>query len=263
MDKDNKQVDVHTDTDEEKPKLTKDQIRERVEKAFRKNAKTKDGRARAYAFMLYDDSMSDNWREVITETHVPTAVSYHDKDTNPDGEIKKPHYHVLMSFDNKKSVDQIVDVVVNLCNDTGGVPAPETVGSLRGYARYLLHLDNPEKYQYDRDALQLFNGFEFDALISREDDDFVMLGEIFNYVDDNDIRYTSELMRKLKVDNFDLFKLACKRTYAVVEYIKSYAYEQRDKTNKNLFDRSNYEKDDAEFYRDLQKFVKGNDENGN
>lgn len=274
MNKENKQLknqDVHTDSLLSSDDINKEtaenleEIKEKIAKIFAKHATTKDGRSRAYAFMLYEESMADNWREILTESHVPIAVAYHDKDTNPDGQLKKPHYHVLMSFDAKKSVAQIVDIVARIVANTGGVPSPETVGSLRGYTRYLTHMDNPEKYQYTREALQLFNGFEYDTLIAREDDDFVMLGEIFQYVDDNDIRYTSELMRKLKVDNFDLFKLACKRTYAVVEYIKSYAYEQQEKavqSERKRFDKTMYESDNDEFYDALKNLTDG-DNNGN
>lgn len=273
MDKEIKQPknqDVHTDSLLSSDDINKDaenleEIKEKIAKIFAKHANTKDGRSRAYAFMLYEESMADNWREILTESHVPIAVAYHDKDTNPDGQLKKPHYHVLMSFDVKKSVAQIVDIVARIVANTGGVPSPETVGSLRGYTRYLTHMDNPEKYQYTREALQLFNGFEYDTLIAREDDDFAMLGEIFSYVDDNDIRYTSELMRRLKKDNFELFKIACKRTYAVVEYVKSYAYEQQEKavqSERKRFDKKMYESDNDEFYDALKNLTDG-DNNGN
>ena len=202
---------------------TKEELREKIEKAFMKNATTKDGRSRAYAFLMYQESMADNWQDTIKATHVPVAVAYHDKDTNPDGEIKKPHYHVLMKFDTKKSVSQIVDIVTDLVADTGGVPSPESVGSVRGYARYLLHMDNPEKYQYDRDtALYLFNGFDFDATIARDDDDYKTLCAIYDYIDANDVSYYSDLMRMLRKDEFEMFKVASKHTYAVVSYLKAY-----------------------------------------
>lgn len=214
---------------------TKDDLRKRIEDAFSKVATTKDGRSRAYAFMMYDESMSNDWKEIITNTHVPTAVSYHNKDTNPDGELKKPHYHVLMTFDSKKSVQQIVDMLTDLCNDVGGVPSPETVGSVRGYARYLLHMDNPEKYQYDRSALTLLNGFDFDSVIAREDDDYKVLCKIYSYIDDNNIIYTSQLMRDLKDYDFEMFKVAVRKMYAVVAYIKSYTYEQTSADYRNKY----------------------------
>lgn len=203
---------------------TKEELREKIENAFAKNASTKDGRSRAYAFLMYQESMAKNWQDVIKATHVPVAVAFHDKDTNPDGEIKKPHYHVLVKFDSKKSVSQIVDIVTDLVAETGGVPSPETVGSVRGYARYLLHLDNPEKYQYDRaTALYLFNGFDYDVIIARDDDDYKTLSAIYDYIDTNDVEYYSDLMRMLRKDEFEMFKVATKHTHAIVSYLKAYA----------------------------------------
>lgn len=226
----------------------KEELREKIENAFMKNASTKDGRARAYAFLMYQESMADNWQDTIKATHVPVAVAFHDKDTNPDGEIKKPHYHVLMKFDTKKSVSQIVDIVTDLVADTGGVPSPETIGSVRGYARYLLHMDNPEKYQYDRaTALYLFNGFDYDATIARDDDDYKTLCAIYDYIDAHDIDYYSDLMRMLRKDEFEMFKVATKHTYAVVSYLKAFAnsnwkYEHLDKYKPQTDKREKYKK---------------------
>ena len=51
---------------------------------------------RSWAFVMYPDSMPDNWEEIISSTGLPMAISpLHDKDINPTGEIKKPHYHVF------------------------------------------------------------------------------------------------------------------------------------------------------------------------
>ncbi|WP_142972254.1 Rep family protein [Enterococcus durans] len=64
----------------------------------------------------------------------------------PDGTIKKPHWHVMLSADGPitlKAVEKIIEPL--------NVPAPQKVGSGRGMIRYFIHLDNPEKYQYSRD----------------------------------------------------------------------------------------------------------------
>ena len=109
-------------------------------------AKSKENemRTRNYATIVYKDSAPENWLDILSDELIQCFVSpYHDKDVNPDGEIKKAHWHVLIMFDSVKSERQAQFII----NKIKGVGC-KRVNSLRSYARYLCHLDNPEKYQY-------------------------------------------------------------------------------------------------------------------
>ena len=107
--------------------------------------KSRDTRGRNFATVVYPESASADWQEVLAAEFVPAFISpLHDKDINPGGEVKKAHYHVILMFDGKKSEDQVREVFARI----GGVGL-ERVQSIRGYARYLCHLDNPEKQQYE------------------------------------------------------------------------------------------------------------------
>lgn len=78
-------------------------------------AKVKDNRTRNWTFVVYPESAPDNWREIIDEYHTPWIESpLHDKDVNPDGEIKKAHWHVMMMFPTNKSYDQIREITMKL-----------------------------------------------------------------------------------------------------------------------------------------------------
>ena len=56
---------------------------------------------RTWAFVIYPDSLPSNWEEIILNTGLPMAISpLHDKDINPDGTEKKPHYHVIIYYEN-------------------------------------------------------------------------------------------------------------------------------------------------------------------
>lgn len=107
--------------------------------------KATDSRTRNFATVVYPESAPDNWKEILFSHCVPAFISpLHDKDINPTGEPKKPHYHVMLMFDGKKSIEQVTEIFSSI----NGVGC-EIVKSVRGYARYLCHLDNPEKHQYD------------------------------------------------------------------------------------------------------------------
>ena len=76
-----------------------------------KSTKNGNGRTRTFAFIMYPDSMADNFIDKLTEFHVPTLISpLHDKDVNPDGTPKKLHYHVLITYDSVRTLSQAHDV---------------------------------------------------------------------------------------------------------------------------------------------------------
>ena len=52
---------------------------------------------RNWAFVLYIESAPSNWLDILIKSGLSFAVSpYHDKDINPDGEVKKAHYHIIL-----------------------------------------------------------------------------------------------------------------------------------------------------------------------
>lgn len=71
--------------------------------------KVKDDRSRNWTFIGYpNESLPENYAEILDELHIAWVESpVHDKDTNPDGEIKKTHIHFVVSFEGNKSFSQI------------------------------------------------------------------------------------------------------------------------------------------------------------
>ena len=126
-----------------------------------KNRELKKIKKRNWAFILYLDSAPQNWRDILQETGLMFAISpYHDKDIDPNGETKKPHYHVIMCFDgpttynNAKRITESVNATI-----------PQPLEQIRGYYRYFTHLDNPEKYQYNESDISTINGFDINNYI--------------------------------------------------------------------------------------------------
>jgi hypothetical protein len=110
---------------------------------------------RNWAFVVYPDSAPPNWKEMLQQKGLTCVVSpLHDKDINPDDEIKKPHWHVIACYSGPTSFD-----VVKSITDEIIAPPPQALEQIRGYYRYFTHKDNPEKYQYDESEIQTINGF--------------------------------------------------------------------------------------------------------
>lgn len=166
---------------------------------------------RSWAFVIYPESLPENWKEIITDTGLPMAISpLHDKDINPTGEEKKAHYHVICYYENATTYNNVKQNVTDKLNGT----IPIKLESMRGMYRYHLHLDNPEKYQYDdRDRL-FFNGFDIDfaSKLTRTEIN-KLIREIHTFINNNDIVEYIDLLDILK-DNelFDMYDIAISNT---------------------------------------------------
>lgn len=181
------------------------------------------GRSRNWATIVYPESAPENWKDILGELKMEAFVSpLHSEDVNPDGEIKKEHYHVLLMFPSVKTDKQAAEVF----NTFGGV-GTEQVASLRGYARYLCHLDNPEKHIYDTKDVLSFGGADYYSVITLVTDKYLVLSEILDFCDENHIVYYSELIRWCRQNKFEWFRaLVDGGTYMVKEYLKTAQFER-------------------------------------
>lgn len=179
---------------------------------------TKDGRYRNFATVVYPESAPENWLDILSEAKIPVFVSpLHDMDINPDGEPKKAHYHVISAYEGKKSIEQAREFFVSF----GGVGC-EVVQSLRGYARYLCHLDNPEKYQYDVNQVHAFGGIDYLATIGLPVDKYKAIGEMMEHCRANNIYSYAVLLEYASKERYDWFRVLCDNgTVVMKEYLKS------------------------------------------
>lgn len=183
------------------------------------------GRTRNFATVVYPESAPENWRETLTEQFIPAFISpIHDSDINPSGEPKKPHYHVIIMFEGVKTTEQAKEVFEKI----GGVGC-EIVQSLRGYARYLCHLDNPEKAQYNADDVIALCGADYHSTIGLVTDKYKAISEMIDFCIENNIISYSELLEYCRLNRFDWFRVLCDNgTVVIKEYLKSKAWTQRN-----------------------------------
>lgn len=173
----------------------------------------KGKKSRYWTFLIYPESAPKDWYSKLEELHIPVCVSpLHNKDTNPDGEIKKPHYHVMLCWDGpttQKNVQDISDMF------SGVLPIP--VASVKGMYNYFTHKDNPEKFQYDSKDIINISGFDildFRTYTANEVlemrlkiDEFIRMGLIVEYYDLREqlITYDLELYTYVS-NNTSLYK---------------------------------------------------------
>lgn len=181
-------------------------------------------RFRNFATVLYPDSehTPENWLSILQDFKTPVLVSpFHDQDINPTGEAKKPHYHILIMFEGMKSQDQVKE----LFDQIGGVGL-ETVNSIRGYARYLCHLDNPDKHQYSVSDVQQFSGADFIEIIGLPSDRYDIIGEMIDHCQAERIYSYATLLVYARHNRNDWFRILCDSgTIVMKEFLKSFRWE--------------------------------------
>lgn len=181
-------------------------------------------RFRNFATVVYPDSehTPDDWISVLEDIKVPILISpFHEFDVNPTGECKKPHYHVIICFEGKKSPDQVKEIFALV----GGVGL-EIVNSMRGYARYLCHLDNPEKHQYSPSDVRQLSGIDYSDIIGLPTDKYTAIGEMLDFCLIERIYSYAELLTYARNNRGDWFRILCDSgTLVMKEFLKSFRWE--------------------------------------
>lgn len=180
---------------------------------------------REFAFVLYPESVTENWKEILISLQQPIFYILHDKDKNADGTLKKAHYHVMIMYDNPRRSTTVAKIALK-CGGSGYL---EDLVSKRGYVRYLTHLDNPEKYQYSTDDVFCLCGadynFEIKSKSEIRNDKLKQITEIMDFCDDNKIHVYSDLLRyssRYRLDWLDV--LTTYSGQVIKDFIKSNAY---------------------------------------
>lgn len=193
----------------------------------------KDTRKRNFATVVYPESAPGNWISILDELHVPAFISpLHDKDILPGKEIKKAHYHVIVMFDGKKTLEQFDEIRSAI----GGV-GHEVVKSLRSYARYLCHLDSPDKVKYNINDVISLGGSDFNSVIESSSDKVVSLMDIIDFCDEYYIVSFRDLIRYCRSCNFEWFRILSESsTLFIREYLKSSSWSYQKLLEVSEFD---------------------------
>lgn len=196
----------------------------------RKKSST-SSRGRNWVFVVYPDSLPPGEpMKTLDECKIPYFLQWHDEDLDPNGEKKKPHGHLLLMFDGNKSAAQMKD----FC-DAWNSPAPIRVENLRSMARYLCHLDNPEKAQYLQENVISGYGADYSKVINLVEDKYKVVREMMDFVIDNDIRFYSDLLEYAKEENDAWFRSLLENSRSTMyEYIKSRAYKMDQEWKEQL-----------------------------
>ena len=189
----------------------------------------KNVKKRYWAMVLYPESAPSDWLKRLQETGIQCAISpLHDKDVNADNTPKKPHYHIILCYEGPTTYKN----VLSLCESLNQ-PIPQPLEQLRGYYRYLIHKDNPEKYQYNECEIKSLNGFDVSNYLDLTNNQIIaILKQLTVFIDDNNIFEYSDLIKTLRENDFmsQFLEIAINKTFFLNTYICSF----RNKMKKDL-----------------------------
>lgn len=185
----------------------------------------KNTKKRNWAFVLYPESAPRDWREQLAKSGLQCAVSpLHDKDMDPNGKPKKPHYHIILVYGNPTTYNN----VKGFTNGQLGQTIPQGLEQVRGYYRYLTHADNPEKAQYSSAEIEHINGFDIRDFVEMTKSEVIKLKrQIQEFIRDNELTEYSDLMDALMdagesmADHYDV---AASNTLFFDRYLSSRRY---------------------------------------
>lgn len=180
-------------------------------------AKSKDDRTRNWVFIVYPESAPEDWLEILDQMNVEMCISpLHDKDINGDGSPKKPHYHVLACFESNKSYNQVKEIT-----DLLNAPIPQKAKSVKGSARYWVHMDNPEKAQYNIKDIKALSGFDLtEALKPSSADRYSIIKDMIEYIQDNQITEFEDILIYSMNNKFDTwFPLLCDNSAFIISKV--------------------------------------------
>lgn len=165
---------------------------------------------RYFEYIVYQDSAPQDWRETLKNLGYIFCVSpLHDKDVTGQNEPKKPHWHLLVAWNNSTKWQTATAV----CDVTNG-PICIPVSNLRTKYDYLTHKNDPNKAQYDPRDIEHFNGFclsNYEGL--HADEIRQIVANVTNFCFEEHITEYAELVQRLlQNQQFDEFDVVSNRT---------------------------------------------------
>lgn len=202
---------------------------------------------RYWRFELYPESLPKDWLEFLKKSCVEFALSpLHDQDVytkdvrdeddtdlvkGKAGTKKKPHYHGIFAFNNPTTFNNVYESFLKPL----GQPIPLTCDNVRRAYEYFWHKNDPEKFQYNKEDVQTFNGFDVLNYINIEQRrvleikldlvDFIKKYSILEPIDFLDT------IKKVYADNEELndyLDIAFSNTSAFNVYIRSNRHKKKE-----------------------------------
>ncbi|MGJ5713550.1 replication protein [Staphylococcus auricularis] len=180
---------------------------------------TKDKRSNKWAFLIYEDSTSSNYQDILEQMHIPYILSsWHNQDIDRStGEIKKSHKHGALFFDSLKSYSQISELLQQHLNTPSHI---EIIMSPKDMFDYFIHASNPDKTPYDVNDIESGCGFDLNKFLL-DQGQYEVFSNIIDMIEDQDFIEFQDLVMYARQHHLSYLDLIIQRTYFFAKYLDS------------------------------------------
>ena len=211
----------------------------------------KNRRSNKWAFLLYQDSMPNNYLEILERMRVPYAISpWHDMDVNKEtGEILKAHKHGVLFFDSLKSYSQVSELLTENLNTPAHVEIVMSPSGLYNISHMQIILKKPSMMPMISNAVV---GLIEKNFILGNDHEF-FLAQALDVIDTMGFVEFGSLVSYARAHDPNLLRLIMNKSYFFARLIDSKRHSKYENNIENLKSIS--------YFRDLKKLKKNRMEN--
>lgn len=163
-------------------------------------------KARYFTFLLYPESIPQDWQMKLESMGVPIAISpLHDKDLSSvkGQKYKKAHYHVIYVSKNPVTAESVRLKIKRILGDKSVAKVQVVVQSMGNMYLYLTHESKDaiekHKHKYAKSDITLLNNFDIDRYVTLDvEDKEDLFNEICDIIDDHDLANMRELKNFVK-----------------------------------------------------------------
>ena len=169
-------------------------------------------KARYFTFLLYPESIPQDWQTKLESLGVPIAISpLHNQDkSNVEGQLyKKAHYHVIYIAKNPVTADSVRNKIKRALGDKSVAKVQIVVQSVENMYLYLTH-DSKDavaknKHKYQKADITLLNNFDIDRYITLDaEDKDDLLNVILKFIKDYQLVNMFDLIDAVNAHGNDL-----------------------------------------------------------
>lgn len=168
-------------------------------------------KARYFTFLLYPESIPQDWQMKLESMGVPIAISpLHDKDLSSvkGQKYKKAHYHVIYVSKNPVTAESVRLKIKRILGDKSVAKVQVVVQSMENMYLYLTHESKDaiekHKHKYAKSDITLLNNFDIDRYVTLDvEDKDDMLNDVCDLIDDHNLANMRELRRFVKLHGIE------------------------------------------------------------
>lgn len=171
------------------------------------SAKVPAPKSRYFTFLLYPESIPNDWETKLELLGVPIAISpIHDKDlSNVEGQkYKKAHYHVIYVAKNPVTAESVRLKIKRALGNESVAKVQIVIQSMENMYLYLTHESKDavakNKVKYPKKDIKILNNFDIDRYITLDvEDKDDLLNDICDLIDEHGLANIRELRRFVRL----------------------------------------------------------------